>query len=82
MTDDGATLRKNITDALNLNFILFYYLRDGSSCSTMAKSLRTMLKADFELAAGVHIEQTIPDDFRKTIDANWNWLDGKSLLPS
>ena len=60
----------------------FYHLRDGSSCSTMAKSLRTMLKADFELAAGVHIEQTIPDDFRKTIDANWNWLDGKSLLTS
>jgi len=56
--------------------------KDGSSCSTMAESLRTMLKADFELAAGVHIEQTIPDDFRKTIDANWNWLDGKSLLPS
>ena len=48
----------------------------------MAKSLRTMLKADFKLATGVHIGQTKPDDFRKTIDANWNWLDEKSLLTS
>jgi hypothetical protein len=46
----------------------------------MAESLRTMLKADFKLATGVHIGQTKPTDFRKTIDANWNWLDGKSLL--
>jgi hypothetical protein len=48
----------------------------------MAESLRTMLKADFKLATGVHIGQIKPTDFRKTIDANWNWLDGKSLLPS
>ena len=48
----------------------------------MAESLRTMLKADFKSAIGVHIGQTKPCDFRKTIDANWNWLDGKSLLPS
>ena len=48
----------------------------------MAESLRTMLKADFKSAIGVHIGQTKPSDFRKTIDANWNWLDGKSLLPT
>ena len=48
----------------------------------MAESLRTMLRADFKLAAGAHTYQVSADDFRKTIDANWNWLDGKSLLPN
>ena len=76
---DGTKLRNQISLAL---LFIFFYSRNGSSCTTMAESLRTMLKADFKSATGVHIGQTKPSDFRKTIDANWNWLDGKSLLPS
>ena len=62
--------------------ILILLYRDGSSCNKMADSLRTMLKADFKSAVGVHIHQFSADDFRKSINANWNWLDGKSLLPA
>ena len=53
--------------------------RDGSSCSVMARSLRKMLQLDFELAYDVHSGRSSRQDFQKTIDANWRWLDGNSL---
>ena len=54
--------------------------RDGSTCKQMADSLRRMLRLEFDSANGVHIDQQTREDFRKNIDANWNWLDGKSLI--
>jgi len=54
--------------------------KDGSSCQDMAKSLRKVLAADFDRAAGVHFGQMSGEDFRRSIDANWNWLDGQSLI--
>jgi len=53
---------------------------DGSSCKEMADSLRTALNQDFETAVGVHFNTMKGSDFKKSIDANWNWLDGQSLL--
>ena len=54
--------------------------RDGSTCGVMARSLRKMLQLDFELAYDVHSGKSSRINFQKTIDANWNWLDGNSLL--
>ncbi|XP_023344609.1 uncharacterized protein LOC111713869 [Eurytemora carolleeae] len=54
--------------------------KDGSSCTDMANSLRTMLADDFDQAVGVHINCLTREEFRKAIDLNWRWLDGKSLL--
>lgn len=54
--------------------------KDGSSCKDMARSLRLMLSDDFDQAAGVHFCKMDRETFRKSIDLNWNWLDGSSLL--
>ena len=54
--------------------------RDGSTCGVMARSLRKLLQLDFELAYDVHSGKSSRKDFQLSIDANWNWLDGKSLL--
>jgi len=53
---------------------------DGSSCLTMASSLRTILDQDYDLAVGVHINPMDRDKFRSSMDSCWNWLDGKSLI--
>jgi len=55
---------------------------DGSSSAEMAKSLRHVLSLPFETAVGVHFDPMEGEAFRGGIDANWNWLDGQSLLPS
>jgi len=54
--------------------------KDGSSCQDMANSLRSVLKEDFTQAAGVHYNKMDRDTFTKSMDLNWRWLDGKSLL--
>ena len=54
--------------------------RDGSTCGVMARSLRKMLQLEFELAYDVHSGRSSRQDFQKTIDANWRWLDGDSLI--
>ena len=46
----------------------------------MATSLRKVLALPFNRAAGVHFNKMDADKFRKSIDAAWNWLDGKPLL--
>jgi len=53
---------------------------DGSSASLMAASLRTALNMEFDTATGVHFRRMSATEFRQTVDKNWNWLDGKSLL--
>ena len=53
---------------------------DGSSCKLMAQSLRNILRLDFQLAYDVHSGRSEREDFRKTINANWSWLDGESLI--
>ena len=54
--------------------------RDGSDCKKMANSLRKVLKAEFKSGHGVHNSDMSRDDFCKTVDKCWNWLDGKTLL--
>merc|ERR1712241_1220963 len=54
--------------------------RDGSTCGVMARSLRKMLQLEFDLAYDVHSGKSSRKDFQLSIDVNWNWLDGKSLL--
>ena len=46
----------------------------------MATSLRNVLGKPFDFAVGVHINKMDGNDFRKSMDEAWNWLDGKSLL--
>lgn len=53
---------------------------DGSDLTKMATSLRNVLAKPFSTAVGVHINKMSGDDFRKSMDAAWNWLDGKPLL--
>ena len=53
---------------------------DGSTCGEMARSLRTILELKFDKVVSVHFSTMEADCFKKSIDANWNWLDGSSLL--
>ena len=53
---------------------------DGSSCKKLAIFLREILKLEFKQVACVHSHLQSADDFRKSIDAAWNWLDNKSLI--
>ena len=53
---------------------------DGSTSGVMARSLRKMLQLEFEHAYDVHSGRSSRQDFQKTIDANWRWLDGDSLI--
>ena len=53
---------------------------DGSSCKKLAIFLREILKLEFQQVACVHSHLQSADDFRKSIDAAWNWLDNKSLV--
>ena len=46
----------------------------------MASSLRRVLALPFNKAAGVTFAKMDADEFRKNIDAAWNWLDGRPLL--
>ena len=52
---------------------------DGSTCKVMAESLRKLLKLDFTTTVCVHNGKMDALTFKKDIEANWNWLDGKSL---
>lgn len=53
---------------------------DGSSCNLMAESLRYLLRLEFDTVLGVHCGRMTREVFRKDVEANWNWLDGKTLL--
>ena len=56
---------------------------DGSSCDKMAASLRQILALPFEFVDTVHSlhdKSISADEFRKTIDVSWNWLDGNNLI--
>jgi len=46
----------------------------------MAESLRKVNRLTFNKAVGVHMNVMSGDDFRKSVDACWNWLDGKPLI--
>jgi len=54
--------------------------KDGSSCTDMATSLRSVLSEDIEHGLGVHTGPITGKVFRESVDINWNWLDGHSLL--
>jgi len=53
---------------------------DGSSCRLMARSLREVVEAKFDVAYGVHFDEMRGESFREAMDKNWNWLDGKPLV--
>ena len=76
-----ATYRYQMMDPSSMGAMMYDQpARDGSTCRKMADSLRKMLQLEFDSANGVHIDHQTREDFRKNIDANWNWLDGKSLI--
>jgi len=56
--------------------------RDGSSCIELAGFLRKINKLQINQVACVHSHLQSSEDFKKSIDCAWNWLDGKSLLAS
>ena len=53
---------------------------DGSSKRDMAASLRKMLTLPFSKAVGVHFDEMEVGKYKMSIDAAWNWLDGKPLI--
>ena len=56
---------------------------DGSSCTEMANSLRKIIGLDFDMVLSAHsgYEKGMDgNDFRKTLDVCWNWLDGGRTL--
>ena len=55
--------------------------RDGTSCIELARFLRKIIKVQFHQVASVHSHVQTSEDFKKSIDAAWNWLDDRSLLP-
>ena len=76
-----ATYRFQMMDPYSMGAMSYDQpARDGSTCGLMADSLRRLLRLDFHLAYDVHSGKSSREDFQKSIDVNWNWLDGKSLL--
>ena len=53
---------------------------DGSSCKEMANSLREILKMDYKNVISIHWGLQSPKDFRLSMNEDWKWLDGESLL--
>lgn len=53
---------------------------DGSSSLQMAESLRNIISLPFDTVVGVHFDPMDAAEFRGSLDCNWNWLDGSSLL--
>ena len=52
---------------------------DGSDRRKMAASIRKILGQQYEFAIGTHFHKMTREDFDSTVDACWNWLDGKPL---
>jgi len=76
-----ATYRFQMMDPYGLGAMSYDQpARDGSTCRLMANSLRRLIQLDFHLAYDVHSGKSQREDFQRSIDANWNWLDGNSLL--
>jgi hypothetical protein len=46
----------------------------------MARSLRLALAQDFDKAVGAHITLMDRKTFRQSVENNWSWLDGRTLL--
>ena len=44
------------------------------------RPLRLALAQDFDKAVGVHISTMDRQNFRESIEKNWSWLDGLTLL--
>ena len=44
------------------------------------QKFRKALSLPFSAAVGVHFDEMTREEFRETINLNWNWLDGTSLL--
>ena len=53
--------------------------KDGSSRNAMAASLRKVLGLQYTTAVGVHFDRMNREEFKCSIDAAWNWLDGEDL---
>merc|ERR1711974_580561 len=47
---------------------------------TKTKARKKVCALEFTKAVGVHLDPMTADDFRKSMDACWNWLDGKPLV--
>ena len=45
-----------------------------------SSKFRKALSLPFSTACGVHFGEMTRDEFRETVNLNWNWLDGTSLL--
>ena len=47
---------------------------DGSSCSTMAASLRAALAMQFDSVLGVHVKEMAREEFRRSVDVGTGWM--------
>ena len=53
---------------------------DGSSCNDMAHSLRDVLSTDYKTVVSVHWGIIPGGDFKISINKDWKWLDGSTIL--
>jgi len=66
-------------DADSMGSLFCWHLPTEEDKKKMAESLRKVCALNFHTAIGVHLNPMKGDDFRKSIDKCWNWLDGKPL---
>ena len=67
-------------DPNSLGLMFSWKLSTLSDQAEMAESLRRVNKMEFKRAVGVHSSTMSAEDFRKSVDACWNWLDGSKLI--
>ena len=67
-------------DPNSLGLMFSWKLSTLSDQAEMAESLRRVNRMEFKRAVGVHSSTMSAEDFRKSVDACWNWLDGSKLI--
>ena len=67
-------------DPNSLGLLFSWKLATPSDQAEMAESLRRVNRMEFKRGVGVHSSTMSADDFRKSVDACWNWLDGRPLI--
>jgi hypothetical protein len=59
---------------------MLYEPPNATSRERMASSLRKVLAQQYDSVIGVHFHNMTREDFNKSVNLNWNWLDGKPLI--
>jgi len=69
-----------LMDPESMAYLVCWNLPTPEDRTKMADSLRKVCSLRFDTGVGAHNNTMKGEDFRKNIDACWNWLDGKPLI--